>query len=451
MKIKKDKKETFKNILILGYGKTGKSIAEFFKNNKLNIYFWDDNSEVFDKISNNFFKYNNQSLSIFQRIFVSPGISKSHKIVKNAYKNKIKISSDIELFLSKLKALNKNNLLLAVTGTNGKSTIALMIARALKVKPLANFGNLVLENVPEEDQSIVLELSSFQLEYIDYIKPKVSIISNIKEDHISYHGSLKSYINSKIKICHHQKQKDYTILNYDDLNIRKAFLRKDLIKAKVIWVSSQKKIKDGISYLGDILYDYYFTKKEYQISKNNFLTHHHNKLNFVISYAALKCFHYESEKAIKSLKTFKGLPHRVECIGKVNNIYFYNDSKATNVSATSSALQSFNKVFLIAGGASKGGSFNSLVKHAGKICEAYLIGETAKELKKVLGKFCKSIICNDLEEAVKKSYNKSIISKTNYPILLSPACASFDQYENYKSRGNHFKKLFNKILNGQLQ
>ena len=78
-------------------------------------------------------------------------------------------------------------------------------------------------------------------------------------------------------------------------------------------------------------------------------------------------------------------------------------------------------------------------------------GETAKELKKVLGKFCKSIICNDLEEAVKKSYNKSIISKTNYPILLSPACASFDQYENYKSRGNHFKKLFNKILNGQLQ
>ena len=121
------------------------------------------------------------------------------------------------------------------------------------------------------------------------------------------------------------------------------------------------------------------------------------------------------------------------------------------MSATSSALQSFNKVFLIAGGASKGGSFNSLVKHAEKIFEAYLIGETAKELKKVLGKFCKSIICNDLEEAVKKSYNKSIISKTNYPILLSPACASFDQYQNYKSRGNHFKRIFNKILNGQLQ
>ena len=177
MKIKKEKKTPFKNILILGYGKTGKSIAEFFKNNKLNIYFWDDNPEVFDKISNNFLKYNKQSLSIFERIFVSPGISKSHKIVKNAYKNKIKISSDIELFLSKLKALNKNNLLLAVTGTNGKSTIALMIARALKVKPLANFGNLVLENSGED--CIVLELS-FQLEYIDYIKPKVSIISNIR-------------------------------------------------------------------------------------------------------------------------------------------------------------------------------------------------------------------------------------------------------------------------------
>ena len=215
-------------------------------------------------------------------------------------------------------------------------------------------------------------------------------------------------------------------------------------------MSSQKKIKEGISYLGNILYDNYFTKKEYKIKENIFLTHHHNKLNFVISYAALKCFNYESDKAIKALKTFRGLPHRVEYIGKINNIYFYNDSKATNVSATSSALKSFNKVFLIAGGSSKGGSFNSLLKYAGKICEAYLIGETAKELKKVLGKFCKSIICNDLEEAVKKSYNKSIISKKNYPILLSPACASFDQYQNYESRGNHFKRIFNKISNGQL-
>lgn len=450
MIIKQEKKEIYKNILILGYGKTGKSIAEFFRNKNFNIYFWDDNREVLDKIDSNFLKYNQRSVNAFHRVFVSPGISKNHKIIKNADKNKIKISSDIELFLNELKEKNRNNSLLAITGTNGKSTIALMIAKALKLNPLANFGNLVLENFPKKNKKIVLELSSFQLEYLDYIKPKVSIISNIKEDHIAYHGSFKNYKNSKIKICKNQQPEDFVILNYDDKNIRNIFFKKNKTKAKVIWVSAQKKIKDGIFYLENAMHDKCFSKKEYKIKENVFLRHHHNKLNFLISYAALKCLSYESEKAIKYLKSFKGLPHRVEYIGKINNIYFYNDSKATNVSATISALESFSKVFLIAGGSSKGGGFNSLVKYSTRIFEAYLIGETANELKKALGKFCKSIVCKNLEEAVKKSYNKSIISKKKYPILLSPACASFDQYKNYESRGNHFKKIFNDISKGRL-
>ena len=139
------------------------------------------------------------------------------------------------------------------------------------------------------------------------------------------------------------------------------------------------------------------------------------------------------------------MPHRVEYVGKINNVHFYNDSKATNVSATCSALESFNKVFLIAGGSSKGANFNSFIKYTKKIYEAYLIGETAYELKLVLEKFCKSFICNDLEEAVKKSYHKSIISNKKYPILLSPACASFDQYQNYERRGKHLKKFLIKF------
>ena len=126
MSIKKYKKQTNKNILILGYGKTGKSIASFLKNKKFNIYFWDDNKEVLNKINSRFLKYTKQNLSLFHSIYASPGISKNHKIIKNAIKNKIKISSDIELFLNELE--NKSNILLAVTGTNGKSTIALMIS-----------------------------------------------------------------------------------------------------------------------------------------------------------------------------------------------------------------------------------------------------------------------------------------------------------------------------------
>ena len=148
---------------------------------------------------------------------------------------------------------------------------------------------------------------------------------------------------------------------------------------------------------------------------------------------------------------FKGLPHRVEHIGMLNNINFYNDSKATNVSATCAALESFKKVFLIAGGSKKGTNFSELVNYSERVCEAYLIGETAQEIKKVLKNYCKIFICKDLEEAVKKSYEKSLNSKKNYPILLSPACASFDKYENYEKRGKHFKNIFNKIVNGDLQ
>jgi UDP-N-acetylmuramoylalanine--D-glutamate ligase len=181
MSIKKYKNQTNKNILILGYGKTGRSIAFFLKNKKFNIYFWDDNKEILNKINSRFLKYTKQNLGYFHSIFASPGISKNHKIIKNAIKNKIKISSDIELFLNELE--NKNNILLAVTGTNGKSTIALMISKVLKVKPLANYGNTALENLQKINKNIVLELSSFQLDYLNFIKPKVSIISNIKEDH----------------------------------------------------------------------------------------------------------------------------------------------------------------------------------------------------------------------------------------------------------------------------
>ena len=320
---------------------------------------------------------------------------------------------------------------------------------ALNSRPLANYGNLVLENLPRENENIILELSSFQLEYLPFIKPTVSIISNIKEDHLTYHGNFKSYFLAKIKINKYQDNNDYLILNYDDTHLRKHFDDKN--KANVVWVSSKEKIDKGVFFINDALVDKIYSQKKYKIIQNQFLKNNHNKLNFAISYAALKIIGLKSNLIIDSLMKFKGLPHRVEHIGMLNNINFYNDSKATNVSATCAALESFKKVFLIAGGSKKGTNFSELVNYSERVCEAYLIGETAQEIKKVLKNYCKIFICKDLEEAVKKSYEKSLNSKKNYPILLSPACASFDKYENYEKRGKHFKNIFNKIVNGDLQ
>ena len=169
--MKKYKKQTNKNILILGYGKTGKSIATFLKNKKFNIYFWDDNKEILNKINSRFLKYTKQNLSLFHSIFVSPGISKNHKIIKEAIKNKIKISSDIELFLAELENKN-NNPLLAITGTNGKSTIASMISKALNIKPLANYGNAVLENIPKINNKYSVRAIFFSIRLFRFYKTK---------------------------------------------------------------------------------------------------------------------------------------------------------------------------------------------------------------------------------------------------------------------------------------
>ncbi len=439
-----------KDILILGYGKTGKSLAKYLTKQGAKIYFWDDNAKILAKIDKSYFKYEQEKSHIFDYIYVSPGISKNHEILKEARNQNIKVSTDIELFLEKLKIINMPIKLIAITGTNGKSTIALMIAKALGVKPLGNFGNSVLENMIIKKQEVVLELSSFQLDHLNYLKPNISIISNIKHDHLSYHGGFKNYIKAKIKISIFQDENDYLILNYDDLTLRKYFYKKTDLNIKIIWVSIRKKIINGLSYIENSLFDNYFSFSTINIKKNLFLEHSHNKLNFLMSYAALKCLTLDNKKILNSLLKFKGIPHRMEHVGMLDNIYFYNDSKATNVAATCSALESFNKVILIAGGSQKGESFKPLLKFSNKVYEAYLIGETAKDIKKVLEKNCKSFICQSLEEAVLLSYKKNTSLRKKYPILLSPACASFDKYKNFESRGKDFRRIFNQISNGKL-
>ena len=151
------------------------------------------------------------------------------------------------------------------------------------------------------------------------------------------------------------------------------------------------------------------------------------------------------EYIIKRLNSFKGLKHRLEFIGSINKIDFYNDSKATNVAATCSAISSFKKVILIAGGSDKGENYNSITKFSNIIIETYLIGENAFKIKNALNEICSNNICQTLNEAVEKSYKKSLNSGQFYPILFSPASASFDKYKNFEQRGNNFIKIFKDV------
>ena len=436
-----------KDILIVGFGKTGKSILKFFKNQKVNIYIYDDNLDI---IKNRFkvkyfFNEKEKKISDFFTIFVSPGISKNHKLIKKALDKKIPISSDIELFWEYQLINNANQSILSVTGTNGKSTIALMISRFLKTQPLGNFGNTILDNLDKKIKYFVIELSSFQLDYIDNFKPNISIISNIKNDHLNYHKTFDNYLKAKINISKNQDKEDFLILNYDDENIKNYFNKKNSIKAKIIKISNNSCSSKGIYYKKNKIYDNFFTNKKYSLKESNFLKLKHNQLNYTIAFSALLALGLKANKIIESLNEFEGLPHRLEFLGKIKKISFYNDSKATNVAATCSAVSSFKKVILIAGGSDKGESFRELNKFSDIIIEAYLVGENAFKIKKYINRKLPNKVCANLKEALERSYKKSISSGKYYPILFSPASASFDNYKSFEQRGDCFKRLFKNI------
>ncbi len=444
--MKKKYKYQSKNILILGFSKTGKSIAKFLKNRKCKISFWDDNPEIKNRKDFKKIEINNINFNEFDYIFVSPGISKEHILVKKIISKGIRISSDIELFFYHNKYLNIKNKLIAITGTNGKSTVAMMIARTIKTKPLGNFGNLVLDYVNKKNNQLVLELSSFQLDYIDKIKPNISVITNIKPDHISHHVNFSNYKKAKYKITAHQNKNDYLILNYDDSILRNKFRSNLDNGVRIIWVSKKTFLTNGISIKNKRLFDNYFDNKSFPIKKSIFFSLNHNMLNLAISYACLRAINIKTNIILNRLFNFKGLPHRLELVGRLSSINFYNDSKATNVAATCSALESFEKVILIAGGSKKGENFSPLKKYIKKIFAVCLLGDTAKDIADALNNVPIRLFCKDMNEAVKNSYLISKKSKINYPILLSPASASFDLYDNYKKRGDHFKSVFKELL-----
>ena len=436
-----------KDILIVGFGKTGKSIFKFFKNQKVNIFIYDDNLDIIKNKfkSKNFFNEKEKKISDFFTIFVSPGISKNHKLIKKAAKKNIRISSDVELFWENQLTRNTNQSILGVTGTNGKSTIALMISRVLKTQPLGNFGNTILDNLDKKTKHFVIELSSFQLDYIDNFKPNISIISNINNDHLNYHKTFDNYFKAKINISKNQDKEDFLILNYDDENIKNYFKKKNDIKAKIIKISNKSSFSKGIYYKNNNIYDNFFTNKKYSLKENNFLKLNHNQLNYTIAFSALLILGLEANKIIKRLNEFEGLPHRLEFLGKIKKISFYNDSKATNVAATCSAIRSFKKVILIAGGSDKGESFKELNKFSNIIIQTYLVGENANKIKKYINRQLPNKVCESLKEALERSYKKSLSSGKLYPILFSPASASFDNYKSFEERGDCFKKLFKNI------
>ena len=408
------------SFLVYGLGSTGQSIINFFKKNKIKNYkVWDDNNKNFYKKLRP--KNLQKTLSEIDYIVLSPGVSlKRSKKRKELNKYKEKIITDIDLIF----LLKKSFKSIVVTGTNGKSTTCKILEHVLKknkYKTLlgGNIGTPILSLNVKKNNFLIIEASSFQLAHSKFICPDYAILLNISNDHIDWHGNVRNYINSKLKIFSNQTKNQYSIINF---NLKKHLKKRLITKVIIPKIEDFQKLKEKIN--------------------NPYLTSDINDENMMFVLSLSKLLGIKEKPFIKSLKSFVGLPHRYEIFLKKGNCTFINDSKATSFQASLSALKNRKNIFWILGGLPKKNDKFNINNVRKNIIRSYIIGKNTNFFKKQLQNKVSFFISKNLKNSVIKILKdiKSFKRKNN-TILLSPASASFDQYLNFEERGNSFKKL----------
>jgi UDP-N-acetylmuramoylalanine--D-glutamate ligase len=420
------------NFCIYGMGTTGHSVCNYFHRKNFKEYkVWDDDEVL--RSSYGFKMNKKKGENLFSKhldntdyIVLSPGISlKKAKLKKKLLENKDKIITDLDLFY----LFNPKIKTIVVTGTNGKSTTCKILEHVLNknninVKLGGNIGRPILDLNLKNQPIVIIEASSFQLAYSQYIKPDYAIILNITKDHLDWHGSYKNYVDSKFKIFKEQKKNNFAFIN-NKILINKFKNEKYESKLKFINLKRYNKIR-------------------YKI-KNDYLNSEANKENMSFVYALSKVLNINEKSLINSLKSFKGLPHRQEIFYKKNNKTFINDSKATSFKASKLALKSNKNIFWIVGGLPKKGDKIKLGNFKKNIAKTYIIGKHMQFFQKQLKGKIKIQLCKNLKKAITTIFEdiKKIKRNEKITVLLSPSSASYDQFKNFEERGNSFKFLVN--------
>jgi UDP-N-acetylmuramoylalanine--D-glutamate ligase len=393
-------------------------------------------------------------LSDFHFLVLAPGVPyafEPHPVVLNAQKHNLEIIGDIEL----LDRSDHGKKTIGITGTNGKSTTTALMTHVLKecglkAEMAGNIGVPVCDLNIDDLDIIVLEISSFQLDLCPRYRPDISILLNITPDHIDRHGSLLNYIEAKEIILEGEGigivgiDGDYTQESFN-----KAFFKG---KRKMIPISVKLEVTEGIFVHDNKLFENHGGKNTEVFEINNFetLKGSHNYQNIAAVYAVTNSLKINPDRVKESFSSFKGLTHRQYKIGQKDKVVFINDSKATNAEATARALASYKNIHWIVGGRAKEGGLNGLEIFKDKIIKAYLIGESSDEfavwLKKNNFSFQK---CKTLDKAVSQSYKEAKKNSEDSVVLLSPACASFDQYTSFEKRGEAFTEKVLSIIGSQ--
>ncbi|WP_374576014.1 UDP-N-acetylmuramoyl-L-alanine--D-glutamate ligase [Phenylobacterium sp.] len=392
--------------------------------------------------------------SEFAALMLSPGVPlthpKPHWTVERAKAAGVEILGDIELFARTVNAApeHKRPKVIAVTGTNGKSTTTALIGhvcaaagRDARIGGNIGFGVLGLDDM-HGGAVYVLELSSYQLDLTSSLKPDVAILLNISPDHLDRHGGMDGYVTAKRRILLNQGKGDTAVIGVDDPWGQQICTEITAANRRtIVPISASKAIGRGVYALQGLLYDATGERavEVADLLQARSLPGRHNWQNAAAAYAAARGIGLSPEEAADGLLTFPGLAHRMEMVGQIGRVRFINDSKATNADAARQALSSYPKVYWIAGGRAKDGGIDDLVDLFGRVEKAYLVGEAAPAFARTLEGRAPSVQSGTIEAAVAQALADARASGEEAVVLLSPACASFDQFTDFEARGEAFR------------
>jgi UDP-N-acetylmuramoylalanine--D-glutamate ligase len=448
-----------KRVLVVGLGRSGVSSAIFLQEHGAKVIVSDSKAEaqlqkevpaLLDRgISIETGSHGERTFRDQDLIVVSPGVPSDQPQLQHARSLGIPVIGEVELAFRFLKGK-----VLAITGSNGKTTTTTLVGEILAKSGKntlvgGNIGTPVISLAGQStaETMVVLEVSSFQLESIEQFCPWVAAILNITPDHLDRHHTFEAYVQAKARIFENQhpvgagenrRASDFAVLNADDPT---CVALKDKVKGTLLWFSRKQRVEHGAFVQGDQILFRQNGQEQPVLSRSDIeLKGEHNLENVLAAVAMTMVAGCPPQQVRQAVKEFRAVEHRLELVATINGISFYNDSKATNVDATVKALESFPaNIHIILGGKDKGSDYtllNPLLRE--RVKRAYLIGAAADKIASHLQNSTSIVRSGTLERAVHQAFDSA---KPGDVVLLAPACASFDQFENYEHRGRMFKEL----------
>ena len=458
-----------RTVAVFGLARTGLGAVKSLKAGGAHVIAWDDNSgahEVGGEEGADIVPWREWPWEHIGALILSPGVPlthpKPHEVVNHAKAANVPVIGDVELFAKEIRAeAGKPGKapVIAITGTNGKSTTTALIGHILSAAGFeaqigGNIGKSVLELAPPTSKTIyVLEMSSFQIDLTPGLFPDIAILSNLTPDHIDRHGTMENYAAIKQRLLRQVPKDGQVIIGVDDQYGAAIFTGFSAQGGPAAWpVSVGKVLGRGVFAVDGALYDAQNGRaaKVLDFRDAPRLPGAHNWQNAALAFAATKPFVKDPRVIAAAIASFPGLAHRMEDVGGRGKTRFINDSKATNADATARALACYPDIFWILGGKAKEGGIESLSEYFPRIRKAYLIGEAAHAFSRTLDGHVAYAMSGTLEQAVAAAAQDADVSAAPAPVvLLSPASASYDQFKDFEQRGDAFRALVARLPQDQ--